>query len=215
MSIVEILAVVAGAATALVVAALRPDPSTDWEGRVAVGLLCVIVGGPFWVAQGVLTLLGDTGWLWAWWLGAPVLGMVVPRPPARQKLGAPRGLAEALRLELVLGWQALGSPTGWEPCLTPALPGADGARVWFCFAQAAESPTLVQVAAPWARLDLGPDAAAPRRTDLADTITPIGPQAITPVDPAPIPPAAVLDEWRARNGTIAGHPLIASQLASG
>ena len=205
-----IVAIVLGCVVVAAVAALRPDPGTEWEGRAALGFLGVIVAGPPWIAQAVLTAISGTGWLWAWFVAAPLIGGLVPTRPSRPR-GVP-GLGEALRLEMVLGWQALGSPAGWEPCLSPPLPAPGGGRVWFCFAQAPESPALVQVAAPWARLDLGPEDTAPRQTRLADVLEPLGTQAVVPVDTRRIPPAAVLEEWRAHYGLVAAHPLVASHL---
>ena len=56
-----------------------------WEGGVAVGLTAMIVLGPFWIAQAVLTVLAtldDAGiaacWLWAWLFLAPVFGASAP-----------------------------------------------------------------------------------------------------------------------------------------
>lgn len=63
------------------------DASMKWEGGVVLGFLFVIVGGPFWIAQGVCTLLatldGATLWLWAWFLGAPLAGAGVRRSLGR------------------------------------------------------------------------------------------------------------------------------------
>jgi hypothetical protein len=57
------------------------DAATRWEGIAATGLFAVVLGGPVWIAQGVCTLLATLGdatpWLWAWFVGAPVLGMAV------------------------------------------------------------------------------------------------------------------------------------------
>lgn len=73
-------AIVLGVVVALLAGALlggRTDG--DWEGVAAVGFLAAIVGGPFWIAQGVCTLIatldGATWWLWAWFLATPAVGM--------------------------------------------------------------------------------------------------------------------------------------------
>jgi hypothetical protein len=60
----------------------QADPSMEWEAKAAGGFAAVVVGGPFWLAQLVLTLVatvhsGATGWLWLWWVAAPVVGAVL------------------------------------------------------------------------------------------------------------------------------------------
>jgi branched-subunit amino acid ABC-type transport system permease component len=59
------------------------DPDMKWEGIVAVGFGFVVIGGPLWIAQFVCTLVATLGvgpaWLWAWWLGAPLVGAAVGR----------------------------------------------------------------------------------------------------------------------------------------
>lgn len=73
-------AILLGAIVAVLAGCLL-DVGGDWEGTAATGFLLAIVGGPFWIAQFVYTLLatldGATPWLWAWILGAPVLGTAV------------------------------------------------------------------------------------------------------------------------------------------
>jgi hypothetical protein len=75
-------AIVLGVIVAVVAGCLL-DVSGDWEGTAALAFMFVIVGAPFWIAQGVCTLLatldGATPWLWAWFLGAPVLGTAIRR----------------------------------------------------------------------------------------------------------------------------------------
>ncbi|BBY28512.1 hypothetical protein GCM10023114_19610 [Mycolicibacterium sediminis] len=80
-----VLGVIVAAAGAVLLAGDRKgaDPAIRWEGMAATGLMFAVVGGPFWIAQGVCTLLatldGATWWLWAWWLVAPTAGMAVRR----------------------------------------------------------------------------------------------------------------------------------------
>jgi hypothetical protein len=64
------------------------DPAMKWEGIFATGLVAVLVVGPVWIAQGVLTFLacvpGDAPWwLWLWWWGAPFVGAVFASPARR------------------------------------------------------------------------------------------------------------------------------------
>lgn len=88
MPIKDIVALVLGAGIAIVVAVLADgvreerDESMRWEGGVAVGFTALIVIGPFWIAQGVLTVLATfddagiaPGWLWAWLFLAPAVGI--------------------------------------------------------------------------------------------------------------------------------------------
>ena len=88
MPVKDIVALVLGAGIAIVVAVLAQgvreerDESMRWEGGVAVGFTALIVIGPFWIAQGVLTVLATfddagiaPGWLWAWLFLAPAVGI--------------------------------------------------------------------------------------------------------------------------------------------
>ena len=77
-------AVVLGVVVAVLAGALLGgrtdgDAATQWEGMAAVGFLAAIVDGPFWIAQGVCTLIatldGATWWLWAWFFAAPAVGV--------------------------------------------------------------------------------------------------------------------------------------------
>jgi uncharacterized membrane protein len=89
--VVDIVALVLGVGIALAVGAMAtgvadsPDASMRWEGGVAVGFAGLIMLGPFWIAQGVLTIIAtfsdggvSPGWLWAWFFGAPAIGMSPP-----------------------------------------------------------------------------------------------------------------------------------------
>lgn len=90
MPVGDIVALLLGLGIALVVAVLAngvaeaPD-AERWEGGVAVGFTAVIVLGPFWIAQAVLTVLATIndggiapGWLWAWLFLAPAVGASPP-----------------------------------------------------------------------------------------------------------------------------------------
>ena len=66
----------------------EPDRADAWEAKAAGGLMAVVVGGPVWLAQLVLTLVATihsdaTNWLWLWWVLAPVLGATLGRPVGR------------------------------------------------------------------------------------------------------------------------------------
>lgn len=87
MPVVDVVALVLGGGIALAVGAMAstvadsPDQSMRWEGGVAVGFTGMILLGPFWIAQIVLTVVatfGDggiaPGWLWAWVFVAPAIG---------------------------------------------------------------------------------------------------------------------------------------------
>lgn len=59
----------------------QPDPAMGWEARVAVGFAALGFVGPFWLAQGIVTLVATyadggvwPGWLWLWLIAAPLLG---------------------------------------------------------------------------------------------------------------------------------------------
>lgn len=88
---IDVIALVLGTVIALVVAVLAAgvvdsgDKSMRWEAGVAVGFTGFIVIGPFWIAQGVLTIMAtvDDGgvsaaWLWAWLFLAPAIGVSPP-----------------------------------------------------------------------------------------------------------------------------------------
>ena len=86
MAVVDVVALVIGArhrrrGRPVLAAASRrsPDQSMRWEAGVAVGFTALIVLGPFWVAQLVLTIIATrsegglaAGWLWAWLFVAPL-----------------------------------------------------------------------------------------------------------------------------------------------
>jgi MFS family permease len=87
----DVVALLLGLGIAIVVAVLATgirdssDPSMRWEGGVAVGFTAVIVLGPFWIAQAVLTVLATfddagmaPGWLWGWLFLAPAVGASPP-----------------------------------------------------------------------------------------------------------------------------------------
>jgi MFS family permease len=87
----DLVALVLGLGIAVVVAVLaegvrdNSDESMRWEGGVAVGFTAMIVLGPFWIAQAVLTILAtidDAGiapwWLWAWLFLAPAVAVTPP-----------------------------------------------------------------------------------------------------------------------------------------
>lgn len=87
MPIKDIVALLLGLAIAVVVAVLAEgvrnssDESMRWEGGVAVGFTAMIVLGPVWITQAVLTVLATLdgagiapGWLWAWLFLAPAIG---------------------------------------------------------------------------------------------------------------------------------------------
>jgi uncharacterized membrane protein len=89
--VVDIVALVLGVGIALAVGAMAtgvadsPDASMRWEGGVAVGFAGLIMLGPFWIAQGVLTTIATfkdggvaPGWLWAWLFLAPAIGASPP-----------------------------------------------------------------------------------------------------------------------------------------
>jgi hypothetical protein len=89
--VVDIVALVLGVGIALAVGAMAtgvadsPDASMRWEGGVAVGFAGLILLGPFWIAQGVLTIIATVkdggvapGWLWAWLFLAPAIGVSPP-----------------------------------------------------------------------------------------------------------------------------------------
>jgi hypothetical protein len=89
--VVDVVALVIGGGIALAVAALASgvrdstDESMRWEGGVAVGFAGLIFLGPFWIAQGVLTVIATVddgglapGWLWAWLFLAPAVGATPP-----------------------------------------------------------------------------------------------------------------------------------------
>lgn len=89
--IVDIVALALGLGIALAVGAMAagvadsPDESMRWEGGVAVGFAGLILLGPFWIAQIVLTVIATfqdggiaPGWLWAWVFVAPAIGTSPP-----------------------------------------------------------------------------------------------------------------------------------------
>ncbi len=60
-----------------------------WEARVAMGFTALVVGGPVWLAQLVLTLVATlhadaSGWLWLWWVAAPAVGVALGSAGARR-----------------------------------------------------------------------------------------------------------------------------------
>lgn len=85
MPVTGALAVGAGVLVLLLFARLlrgaagETDPTMVWEARVAMGFTALVVGGPVWLVQLVLTLVATlyadaTAWLWLWWVAAPVVG---------------------------------------------------------------------------------------------------------------------------------------------
>lgn len=91
MPITDVVALVLGVGIALAVGAMAsgvassPDESMRWEGGVAVGFAGLILLGPFWIAQIVLTVIATfqpggvaPWWLWAWVFLAPAIGASPP-----------------------------------------------------------------------------------------------------------------------------------------
>ncbi|WP_354698249.1 hypothetical protein DSM112329_03915 [Paraconexibacter sp. AEG42_29] len=178
------------------------DPSMVWEAGVAVGFGAVVVAGPFWLAQGVLTLLamlddgGAPAWgLWLWWFVAPVVGWspgasVVrgvrrARPAREPDLHA---VAAAVQQAAIAAWADLAAPPGWELRRTPPLPASwppapGGAAVWLCYAERDDTPAAIEVAAPWARITLPADAVVPTVERLEAGVHPLGLQGIRPLAP--------------------------------
>lgn len=182
------------------------DPTMVWEARAAVGFTAMISAGPIWLGQGIVTFVATfdgggigPGWLWAWFVVAP---MVAVSPPAsavaRALVGAvsrrslpaypQRGLA-AVQQEANVAWAATGAEPGWELRRTPPLPSCWPPRpgepvVWLFYAVRAETPQTFTVTAPWARIALpAGESAWPAVERLSETIEPLGRQAVTPLAP--------------------------------
>lgn len=143
------LIVVIGLALLTSPLAERTDDAMLWEGRVAVGFTAVVFVGPFWLAQGIVTLIATLddggvgpGWLWGWFAAAPVLGgsppatvlaRVVHRVWSRGEPAAfPTRSVAAVEQEANFAWAATEAEPGWELRRTPPLPESwpprDGGR---------------------------------------------------------------------------------------
>ena len=242
------LIVVIGLALLASPLAERDDEAMVWEGRVAVGFTAMAFVGPFWLAQGIVTLTATfadggvrPGWLWAWFVAAPVLGAshpvaalarVAQRALPRRSPSAysSRGVA-AVQQEANFAWATTEAEPGWELRRTPPLPESwpprdGGSAVWLCYAERPGATGSVEVTAPWARITLAPGPSGwPVVERLSDTVESIG---LQPVPPEPTPPGPLLDamhrgdptgrvakdlgEWRSRNGLVAAHPAVAVHL---
>lgn len=229
----------------------QTDESMVWEGRVAVGFAALAFVGPFWIAQGVATTVAAfadggvrPGWLWAWFVAAPLLGA---SPPAaslaravrsalrrREPVPSPRAVA-AVQQEANFAWAATEADPTWLLRRTPPLPESwpphdGGAAVWLCYAERPGPAGSVEVAAPWARITLAQGSAAwPVVHRLAETVESLG---VQPVSDEPStkhgplldavyrgdPKARVakhLGQWLIRNGVLAAHPAVAPHLPPG
>lgn len=257
MPMTDIAALVLGIVIALVVAAVAgevtesTDDSMRWEGGFALGLSALVVLGPLWIAQAACTVLStidDTGvrswWLWVWLFVAPALGLSPPAVALLSKLKRLRttGSRADNRLPRVKflsdqAWAATAAEPGWELRRTPPLPESwppvPGAPVsWFCYAERANTPATIEVAAPWARVDMADPSAEPVVHRIGDEVELLGLQGIQPLSPevlrkkGPTQLALVdavrrgdpegtltdaLHQWRALNGLIAGHPAVAAR----
>ncbi len=257
MSGLDISAAIVGLVVLVVTAAVagtdERDPSMVWEGRIALGFAGLIYLGPIWLAQAVVTVVAtvDSGgispwWLWGWLFLAPLVGV---SPEAIAVIGSLRRLrgntsrvsppASAfanVQFHADQAWAATKATPEWQLRRTPALPvtwppPAGGPVVWFCYAERDDTPAVIEVAAPFARIS-SDGVAAPDVVRLSDAVVPWGPQGITPLAPeklarsrraGPLIEAVLhgdpdghlarsLAEWRELNGCIAGHPLIAPRL---
>jgi hypothetical protein len=184
----------------------QPDPSMVWEGRIAVGFAAIGFAGPFWLAQGILTLVATfdddvarPGWLWAWFVVAPLAGA---SPPAAALVRAVRRITSsrarttyssrgvgAVAQEANFAWAATTAEPDWLLCRTPSLPSSwppapGGPAVWFCYAERQGPLQMIEVAAPWARITLEPgESAWPVVERLSDAVEPLGSQVVRPVEP--------------------------------
>ncbi|MDP9167067.1 MAG: hypothetical protein M3O32_13540 [Actinomycetota bacterium] len=198
------LIVTAGLAYLISPLADQSDSAMVWEARVALGFPVLIVVGPFWLAQGIVTLvatLGDgsvqPGWPWTWFVLAPLLGASPPatalaraiqdRVRRRPHSGyADRGVA-AVQQEANIEWAATDAEPGWELRRTPPLPSRwppspGQPAVWLCFCERAVTPQTIEVAVPWARITLSPgDTARPSVQRLSDAVYSLGCQAVQPM----------------------------------
>lgn len=235
------------------------DDSMRWEGGVALGFSALILLGPFWIAQAVCTVLStlDDGglspwWLWAWLFAAPAFGasppmmaLIGPLKRLRPKHSEPGDQLTRVQFLADQAWSATAAGPGWELRRTPPLPElwppvAGGSATWFCYAQRDNhaqrdnSPATVEVAAPWARIELAVgDPAAPVVHRVTDHVAPMGVQAIHPLsadslrikgptqaalvdavhrgDPDGVL-ATALQQWRSLDGLIATHPSVAGRM---
>lgn len=133
-----------------------------------------------------------------------------------------------------VAWAEFGDAgPGWELRRTVPMPSAwpppgDGVAIWYLYAERSAGPTTFEVSAPWARLVLAPAEEKPETQRLADALEPIGTQGIEPLDAKALRRAragitaeairrsasqaelaAGLERWRASNGAIARHPVVA------
>lgn len=255
MATTDIAALLLGLGIALAVAVMAAaiphstDESMRWEGGVAVGFSALIVLGPFWIAQAVCTVLStiDDGgispwWLWAWLLLAPSLGMSPPAislmkrvKPLRRK-SSDQVLGPGARMQFLSdqAWADTVAEPGWVLRRTPPLPEAwpppiGGSATWFCYAERADSPGVIEVAAPWGRIELAAGATEPRVHRLSNRVESLGPQAVKPIPPEQLTAsnfsrldavtrgdaaalAGPLQQWRALHPRVAGHPEVAGRL---
>jgi hypothetical protein len=254
MPMTDIAALVLGIVMALVLAAVAgevtgsTDDSMRWEGGFALGLSALVVLGPLWLAQAACTVLStidDTGvppwWLWAWLFAAPALGASPPvvallRRLKRLRASSSRTENRLPRVKFLSdqAWAATAAEATWELRRTPPLPESwppvpGGPVSWFCYAERAHTPATIEVAAPWARVDMADPSAEPVVHRTGDVVEPLGLQAIQPLSPealrsrGPTQLALVdavrrgdpdgtltgaLQQWRALNGLIAVHPAL-------
>lgn len=257
MPMTDIAALLLGIVIAVAVAATASgitrstDAAMRWEGGFALGLSALVVLGPLWMAQAACTALStidDTGvspwWLWIWLFVAPVLGA---SPPAVALLGrlkllrtnssGPENRLPRVRFLTDQAWAVTAAERTWELRRTPPLPQswppiAGGPVSWFCYAERADTPATIEVAAPWARVDMAGPAHEPVMHRLADEVEPLGLQGIQPLSPETLRRkgptqlalvdavrqgdpdgtlAVALQQWRALNGVIAVHPVVAAR----
>lgn len=212
MSLLDVGALALGAIVVVLLALLagaqeeRPDPAMKWEGRVALGFTGLLLTGPFWLAQGVVAIVATVadgglwpGWLWMWFVAAPLLGMSPPAAwvvrrarralPERASGGYSTRGAAAAQQESNTAWADTEAAPGWELRRTPALPAswppvAGAPAVWLCYAEKAGTPQVFEVAAPFARITLAVgESAWPVVERLSAAVESLGVQAIVPLDP--------------------------------
>ena len=183
----------------------QTDPDMVGEGRATVGFAAMAFAGPVWFGQGIVTLVATfaddgvwPGWLWAWFLIAPLLGASPPAaalvravqralPRRSPRTHSSRG-ATAVQQEANFAWAATKAESGWELRRTPPLPASwppsvGGPAVWLCYAERAGTPQTSEVAAPWARITLAcGDSSWPVVERLSDAVESLGVQAVQPLE---------------------------------
>jgi hypothetical protein len=258
MPMTDIAALLLGLVIAPVVAAVAgevtrsTDDSMRWEGGFALGLSALVVLGPLWIAQAACTVLSTVDgagvspwWLWVWLFLAPALGA---SPPAvallrrlkmlRTKGSHPDDRLPRVRFLTDQAWAATAADPAWELRRTPPLPQSwppvpGDPLSWFCYAERANTPSTIEVAAPWGRVDMADTSREPLVHRLTDEVELLGLQGIQPLSPEALRSkgpsqlalvdavrrgdpdgtlAGALQQWRALNGLIAAHPAVATRL---